>query len=67
MEIEITKVETRLKTTKGPKSRRRLYPTANLIGSGVQDVVVIIFEGLKALPVKIPYRGGACLPFYRWS
>ena len=34
VEIEITKVETKTGAAKGSKSRRRLYPTANLIGSG---------------------------------
>ena len=47
------------KVTKGSKSRRSLHSAANLIGSRGQDVVVIIFESLKALPVKTPYRGGA--------
>ena len=41
VEIEVTKEKNKNQIARGSKSHKRLYPTANFIGSRAQDAVVI--------------------------
>ena len=55
-----------LNSSLSTRKSKKLHSAAKKIGGGA-DAIAIKFGSLKAPPVKAPYRGSACRPFYGWS